>query len=380
MKRFNIYLGAGILTACILVGCGQKADNYYEDGVSYYKKSDYSKAVECFQKALEMDSENNEYMVYLGMSLLESGDRLEAVNTFMTVLENDGTNRDALRGLGIAYMRDEQYEDALATFAKVDEYSEKADAIYLDAMKYRAQCCFELERYNDAIVVYDTIIGKVEKDQKYLMYYLRGAAYAALKDENNAVLNFEEALKLKGTDYDLCTNMYYCFKDAGFVERGESYIKRILQNEDVSDYDRGKFYFAMGNYAQAENIFAIAFDEGNIEAAYFLADVYEAQSLPDKAEKLYKDLLARYPEDYRVYNQYGVYLIKKNDYVSALGYIEKGLTLAKSDESKELLYNQAVCYEFMYEYKKAYELFSVYLEKYPTDDQARKELEFLSSR
>lgn len=380
MKRFNIYIGIGLLSACVFAGCGQKADSYYEDGMSYYNKSDYSKAVECFQKAIEMDSENSEYMVYLGMSLLESGNGLEAVNTFMTVLEKDGTNRDALRGLGIAYMREEQYEDAIATFAKVDEYSEKADAVYVDAMKYWAQCCLNLERYNDAIAIYDTIIGKVENDQKYLMYYLRGTAYAALKDENNAVMNFEEALKLKGNDYELCSNMYYCFKEAGFVERGESYIKRILQGDDVSQYDRAKFYFAMGDYSQAEGILAVEYDEGNVEAAYFLANVYEAQSLPDKAEKLYRDLLGRYSEDYRVYNQYGVYLMKKNDYISALGYIEKGLTLANSDEARELLYNQAVCYEFMYEYKKAYELFSDYLEKYPSDTQARKELEFLSSR
>ena len=380
MKRLLIYLGVGILSASILTGCGGKIDNYYKDGMSYFEKSDYSKAVECFQKAVEMDSENSEYMVYLGMSLLETGDSLGAVNTFMAVLEKDETNRDAIRGLGIAYMRDEVYDEAIKNFAKVEEYSDKADGIYLDAMKYRAECCYEIGKYNDAIAIYDNIIGKVDKSQKYFMYYLRGRAYVAIKDENSAVLNFEESLKLKGNDYELCSNMYFCFKEAGFVERGESYIKRVMQSDDISQYDKGKFYFVMEDYAQAEGIFTIAYDEGNVEAAYYLAKVYEAQSQLDKAEKLYKDILLRYHDDYRVYNQYGVYLINRKDYVSALGYIDKGLTLAKGDEAKELLYNQAVCYEFMYEYKKAYELFSDYLKKYPTDEQARKELEFLSSR
>ena len=380
MKRFNIYMGVGVLATCILAGCGGKAENYYKDGMSYFEKNNYSKAVECFQKAIEADSENSEYMVYLGMSQLEAGMSLEAVNTFMSVINNDEANRDAYRGLGIAYMRDDMYEEAIDAFKKVEANSEKADAIYLDAMKYRAQCCYEIGKYEDSVLIYDTIIGKVDKNEKYLMYFLRGKAYVALDDENSAVLNFEEALNLKGVDADLCCEMYYCFKDAGYVERGESYIKRVMQNQDIAEYDRGRFYFIMGDYVQAEGIFVRAFDEGNVEAAYYLARVYEAQALPDKAEKLYKDLLARYPDDYRAYNQYGVYLIEAKDYVSALGYIERGLELANGDEAKALLYNQAVCYEFMYDYKKAYELFSVYLEKYPMDEQARKELEFLSSR
>ena len=380
MKRLNIYLGAGVLATCILAGCGSKADNYYKDGMSYFEKSDYSKAVECFQKAIEADSENSEYIVYLGMSQLEAGLSLEAVNTFMMALEADETNRDAYRGLGIAYMRDDMYDEAIEAFKMVESNSEKADAIYLDAMKYRAQCCYELGKYEDAILIYDTIIGKVDKSEKYLMYFLRGKAYVALDDENSAILNFEEAIKLKGVDANLCCDMYYCFKQAGYVERGESYIKRVMQNQNIAEYDRGRFYFIMGDYNQAETIFVRAFDDGNVEAAYYLARVYEAQALPDKAEKLYKDLLTRYPDDYRAYNQYGVYLIEAKDYVSALGYIERGLELANGDEAKALLYNQAVCYEFMYDYKKAYELFSVYLEKYPMDEQARKELEFLSSR
>lgn len=380
MKRLYIFLACGTIMTCILAGCGNKADNYYNDGLAYYNKSDYSKAVECFQKAIEVNSDNSEYVVSLGMSLLEAGDTLEAVNTFMSLIETDPNNRGAYRGLGIAYMRDGKYTEAETYFAKVEELSEKADSIYLDSMKYRAECCYEIGRYNECILIYDTIIGKAAKEQRYMLYYLRGKAYIQINDENSAVLNFEEALKLKGNDYRLYCSMYEDFKAAGYKERSESYIKRIMQQDGISEYDRGKFYFILGNYTQAESIFVKEFDEGNVEAAYYLAETYKKQNLPDKTEKLYQKLLLEQSKDYRVYNQYGEYLISQKEYKKALDYIEEGLLLAKDKEKRELLYNQAVCYEFMFEYKKAYELFSDYIEEYPNDAQARKELEFLSTR
>ena len=60
--------------------------------------------------------------------------------------------------------------------------------------------------------------------------------------------------------------------------------------------------------------------------------------------------------------------------------IEKGLKFAKEEQQQELLFNQAVCHEYMGKYQEAYQLFQTYLSKYPNDAAAKKELEFLSSR
>ena len=54
--------------------------------------------------------------------------------------------------------------------------------------------------------------------------------------------------------------------------------------------------------------------------------------------------------------------------------------MKNSECEQELLYNQAVCYEYLRDFEKAEELFASYLSKYPNDPNAMKEYEFLMSR
>ena len=379
-RKFIINLlctGAAVL---FLNGCKATGEDYYQDGLSYYRDSDYSKAVECFQKAVENDGDNISYSVYLGMSQLETGDYAGALDTFTVVTKADDDNRDAYRGLGIAYMNKGSYEDAAKSFNKVIELSDKYDNIRMDAMKYLAGCYYEQKNYSDAVSLYSEVISQSGKKAGYELYYLRGTAYIMLGDESNAALDYEKSLELEGNDYNLCCNMYYNFKNGGYTDRAESYLKRIILAEDADSYLKGKTYFILGNYEEAERYLTAAYDDGNNEAAYYLAMTYEKKKDYLNADKLYQTYLSRHSDDYGIYNQYGAYLINMGDYENALVYIETGLELAKDDEKEELLFNQAVCYEYLGDYSKAYELFSDYVALYPTDAAALKELDFLSSR
>lgn len=385
MKKYYIIdlLCAGVIAATMLSGCKATGEDYYQDGLTYYKESDYNKAVECFQKAVENDSDNVSYNVYLGMSLLETGDYAEALTTFESVAKVTDSNRDAYRGLGIAYLNNGMPDEAIEAFNKVLELSKKYDSIRLDAMKYLASCYYETEDYASVVELYTEIIDKTDKksvDELYQLYYLRGTTYIRLDDENNAALDYEESIELNGEDYNLCSNMYYNFKAAGYQDRAESYLKRIIQAEDADAYLKGKTYYILEDYEQAEKYLLEAYDGGDKEAAYYLAMTYEQKSDYINADKLYQSFMSAHPNDYGIYNQYGAYLINRGSYNNALVYIETGLGLAKEDEKRELLFNQAVCYEYMHDYDKAYELFKDYVSKYPDDKAAQKELDFLSSR
>ncbi len=380
-NRFIInFISAGAIVASVFSGCQSSGEDYYADGLSYYEKSDYSKAVECFQKAVEVDGKNADYFVYLGMSQLETGDYTGARDTFLSVIEVDEDNRDGYRGLGLVYMYDENYTEAINSFGKVEDLSAKYDVVCIDAMKYMAGCYYELGNYTEAVNVYTRILDKADKNDKCYIYYLRGCCYVMLDDESSAALDYEEAIKLNGADYDLCCNMYYYFKEAGYTDRAESYLKRIIQAEDADDYLKGKIYYIIGDYAQAETYLQSAYDDGNKDAAYYLAMTYEKNMDYIRAEELYKKYLSDNSNDYGIYNQYGAYMIGRGDYENALVYIETGLELASEDEKQELLYNQAVCYEYLGDYSQARELFEAYVAKYPDDTDARKELDFLSSR
>ena len=383
-NRFMIYiLGAGVLTASFLSGCKAKGSDYYSEGVSYYQNAEYESAVASFEKAVSEDKSNAEYLVYLGMAMLETGDYAGATNNFNAALSIEDDNRDAYRGLGLVSLYESDLNEAITNFSKVEDLSAKYDAVCIDAMKYMANCYFELDNYTEAINVYTRILNAMDKDDKTdkgYIHYLRGCCYIKLNDESNAALDYEQAIKYNGTDYELCCNMYYYFKDAGYQDRAESYLKRIIQAEDADAFLKGKIYCILEDYLQAESYLLTAYDEGNKEAAYYLAMTYEKKQDYVNAENLYKEYLGEHPNDYGIYNQYGAYMIGRGYYENALVYIETGLELAKEDEKQELLFNQAVCYEYMGDFETAYTLFSEYIAKYPNDADARKELDFLSSR
>ena len=123
-----------------------------------------------------------------------------------------------------------------------------------------------------------------------------------------------------------------------------------------------------------------AYDDGESEASYYLAMNYEKHEKYTEADNFYISYMNKHPEDPNIYNQYGAFLINMKNYETALSYIEKGLEKADKDCERALLYNEAICYEYMGDYDKAYELFESYVAKYPEDKSAKKEYEFLKTR
>ena len=107
---------------------------------------------------------------------------------------------------------------------------------------------------------------------------------------------------------------------------------------------------------------------------------YEKQGKYTEADNFYVSYMNKNPDDPNIYNQYGAFLINMKNYETALSYIEKGLKKADKDSERALLYNEAICYEYMGNYDKALELFESYVGKYPEDKAAKKEYNFLKTR
>ena len=87
-------------------------------------------------------------------------------------------------------------------------------------------------------------------------------------------------------------------------------------------------------------------------------------------------------ENATLYNLMGGCALKLDDGKSALSYYEKGLAASGSSDElkKEMEYNVIVSYEKMQNWEKAKSKLNEYLEKYPDDETAKKEVEFLETR
>src|SRR5712664_2338600 len=104
----------------------------HELGVTYYKKSDYLKAVASFKKALEEDPGDNEAVQLMGLSYYLAGRPADAIGPLEKVQTwYPSANVDAAYILGICYIQTKDYPSARKAFAKMFAVPAESAASYL---------------------------------------------------------------------------------------------------------------------------------------------------------------------------------------------------------------------------------------------------------
>ncbi len=380
---------AAVFAACFwglcLYGCAGKSSPL-DDAVASYEAMRYDEALEAFSKLTDSPDYSAKAYVYMGYIYSVKGDKVAAEDAYNKAILTGTDDGEAFRALGIYYYDSGAYDKAAENFTSaIAKCSTKSD-IYNDCLIYLADSYFRAGKYTNAIEQLTKYITITDGKERANALFLRGRAYIMLGDENDAVLDFEESLKTNN-DYDIYCQMYTAFCDAGYEDRGKSYLKRLLSDEGDDHLLYGKVYYYMEDYSQAEKYLLMAYNDGESEAVYFLALVYEAQGEYTKSQNLYTSYMSAHPNDRKIYNQYAVSLMQLEKYDNALVYIETGLEIkdemAESDSAnckQALMYNQAVCYEYLGDYAKALELMTAYVEAYPDDTAALKEYNFLKTR
>ena len=324
-----------------LCACGKSAKQLNNTGIEFFNASDYEKAVTAFEQAIEKDKDGKpEYNVNLGRAYVELGKYDEAEKAFMAAYTDDKTSKAAQWGIGVSAYFLGDYAASMEYFGKVVGNISVYDEIDLDSLQYYASLQTYYGDSAGAIDSYTVLIRKNYNVEQ--QYFLRGSIYAAQGMENEAVLDYEEALKAYGNDYEI--------------------------------------YYIIAGYENAKKCLSKAMDEGKQEAEVYLAMTYEKLGNNEEAVSMYETYLKNYPSDAGAYNQYGMYCLNKGDYNAALGYFTAGLALGDTDAKRELMFNQACCYEYLYQYSTAYEKFGEYLKLYPNDEAAKHEYDFLSTR
>jgi tetratricopeptide (TPR) repeat protein len=103
-----------------------------ELGVAYYKKSDYFRAAQSFERALEEDPQDNESTQLLGLSYYLSGKPGQAI-PFLEKVQTwyPRANIDASYILGQCYMQTKDYPHARQAFAKMFDLPPDSAGAYL---------------------------------------------------------------------------------------------------------------------------------------------------------------------------------------------------------------------------------------------------------
>ncbi|MCI8512042.1 MAG: tetratricopeptide repeat protein [Lachnospiraceae bacterium] len=228
--------------------------------------------------------------------------------------------RQEARENGLALMESGDYEGAIAVFDGLIEEARRVTAFELDVLRYRAEAEFAAGDYEAAAYSYGLLN---ETDKERAEYdYLAAASLAMAGDTDGA----RERL------------------DAG----------RALDKECK--------------------------EPGFDAAMAALAKTYEQDGNWEKAVYTYQECIDCGHDTAPVYNRMMLAAMEQGDYETALSCVGQGLLAADGETRRALLFNEAVCYEYLGDYEKALELFSAYVEEFGSDAQAEHEIAFLVTR
>ncbi len=339
--------GLAVLLVCglVLVGCGRVSREHIDTAMQHIADHEYELALEELEQAAGKEDERLLY-----------------------------------RAQGIAYMGLTRYEDAVDCFELALSCSSGLpwDMDY-DMNYYLATAYYKLGDTSSAVRIYDTIIDLKPKEKD--AYYLRGSVKLKEGDYEAAKQDFDAAIALAPTDFDQLLDIYQVLAEQGYEEVGQGYLQTAIDTDakEMSDYNKGRIYFYLGNYEDARDYLERARDNSGADAVLYLGRTWEILGDYNYAASVYLSQVTEHPNA-EIYNQLGMCRLKMNDPEGALEAFQNGQLVEDCTILQTLQFNEIVAYERLGQFKQAASLMKDYLKAYPDDEQAQRENQFLKTR
>ena len=342
----TVLILAAVTGALLLGGCGSEKTKTYEQAGKDLSQGSYKYALEEYQSSIQN-----------GVKLAQS-----------------------YRGAGIASLRLGKYEDAVNNFTEALNCDNVSKSLRKDILSYRATAELKWGKYEDAMADCQTLGEDFSMDAS--SYFLTGKVALAMDSYEEAASNFKQAYGEDAT-YDMAIQIYEAYLDKDMEADGTRYLEAALSSEakDAQDHcDRGRVYYYMEDYTNAKKELLEATKKDNTEALLLLGMVYLAQDDVENAQAMYKQYISAVGDSAKGYNGLALCDIRNGDYDSALDNITKGLPTATTDEMQSLLFNEIVAYEKKLDFATALTKAQEYIDMFPEDSAAKKELAFLKTR
>ncbi len=287
-----------------------------------------------------------------------------------------------LRDEGIAQMDAGNYEDAIDLFDQaLGKSIGKVTDLELDINYYKGASQFSAGLFEDAVKTYTYLI-KYDGDN-YESYFLRGSIYAAEGEIGEAITDYDAAVDIDKKNYELYIEIYDNLNALGYTDQGLVYLNSALDVSDKSanaKYYKGRIYYMLGQTSEAKEYLQAAVDKDITEAKLYLAKLYQDAGDYTTAQTLLEEYAASDEVTSEALAALGDIEMTNGNYENALNYYEAGLTLESIDNISDLMKGQVAALEKLYRFSEAKEILTQYLEEYPGDEEAAKELIFLQTR
>jgi tetratricopeptide (TPR) repeat protein len=323
----------------------------------------------------------SEENIAMGMAAAENLDYETALTYFNTAVTQGEAQRLIARGMGIAYMGMADYPRAISCFeAALSASNGMVEALDYDLNYYLAAAYTKDNQLSKAEAVYNAILALKPKEKD--AYFLRGNVRLGQGRREHALVDFEMTVSLDAQNYGRLIQIYEVLSGYGYGEDGMVFLKRGMDEGEnkMTAFDKGRIYYYMEKYEQAAARLEDARSKGDANVYLYLGKSYEALGENNYAASVYQDYISKDEQNAPIYNQLGLCQMNRGDYEAARTAFETGLALQDAAMMQPLSWNQIVVYEYLGEFQKANELLSNYLQKYPDDQNAKREKDFLSTR
>lgn len=285
------------------------------------------------------------------------------------------------RQKGITLMENGDYEEALEEFQNALDLSlGEIGETELDICFYKAESLYRLGDVQGAMDAYTAIINFNENAKAY---FLRGNLYYHQKDEENALKDYALAIENDSKDYELYIGVYEALTANGKDKEAQEYLNQALEISGNRAYDKmqkGRINFLLGEQQTAVSLLEEAIKGKEMTAYYYLAEIYSLMGDVESAEKtLLSYIKSGKADSYSLFNIANDQ-IEKGNYEMAIECLNLALNLEKVPNKQILMKTLVIAHEHNLEFDKALEIMTEYVEKYPEDEEAKKELTFLETR
>jgi tetratricopeptide (TPR) repeat protein len=165
-------------------------------GISYRNAGNYPKAKEAFARIVELEPDDVDGLLALGDVSFHLEDFDKALESYARASELEPENYDLQFSLGAAYFNREMYEEAGMAFQMAAAGSKDVNPeLYEDSMYRLGFSYVKTGNYEPAI---DTLMQLIGYSDKAEYHELLGTAYTKFGQTDAAVAEFQKAKEMRG--------------------------------------------------------------------------------------------------------------------------------------------------------------------------------------
>jgi len=221
-------------------------DTYFELTSGNLEK--YEEVIDCYDKAIEIDPGYIEAYENKGNALDILGKYEEAIESYNKILEINSRYKKVWLNKGIIFSKLEKFQEAVECYNKALEM----DPEYKEAWVYKGSAMGSLRKFKEALQCFDNAL---EIDNKYIDAWLeKGMALYMLEKSEEAIACFNTVLKMNPRDENAWYGKGIVFDQLKNYEEAIKCYENILE---INPWDADSWYYKaldlefIGKYKEA---------------------------------------------------------------------------------------------------------------------------------